>query len=181
MSTHSQAVATPGPPPRLPTAVIFAVTLTGLIGVFELTIAFGLSVINLDQFADWFFHTVLQTIFESPQSPISLYIVHTVPPVTAIQSAKANTLLWLSVHGLTNFALAYAVLRRQLWVYPVAITAFLALTLYQSYVYVRTPNLILAFLVVIGFTVILLTGNEFRREVTRLRLYPTWYTNDTIH
>ena len=71
--------------------------------------------------------------------------------------------IFLLSHGVIKVLLVYALLRRKLWAYPVAIAVFAAFGVYQIYRYFVQPTGWLIALTVLDVMVILLTWTEWRR------------------
>ena len=71
--------------------------------------------------------------------------------------------LYLLSHGVLKVLLVYALLKRKLWAYPVAIVVFAAFGIYQMYRYAVTPSLGMIVLTVLDVFVIALTWLEYRR------------------
>ena len=144
--------------------MLATLSVAGVIGVFELVTALFVSTINVVQLTAWLHALTQQELLQSPHSIILLYIAHSIPPPTLSASLKLITLVWLTIHGLTNIALAFAVLTKRFWIYPLAITSFTLLTLYQVYMWLHHPNATLAFFVIIGFLVVVLTWREYQHR-----------------
>ncbi len=86
---------------------------------------------------------------------------HAAGHVTAeSQSFAALFLLW---HGLVKVLLVWALLRRLLWAYPLALAAFALFLAYQLYRYLHTYSIWLLALSVLDLLVIVLTAAEYRR------------------
>jgi len=77
--------------------------------------------------------------------------------------AKLFAAIFLLSHGVIKVLLVYALLRRKLWAYPVAIGVFAAFSVYQMYRYVIQPSGWLIALTVLDVIVILLTWAEWHR------------------
>ena len=71
--------------------------------------------------------------------------------------------IFLLSHGVIKVLLVYALLRRKLWAYPVAIGVFAGFSVYQMYRYVIQPSGWLIALTVLDVIVILLTWAEWHR------------------
>src|SRR6266540_2050500 len=78
-------------------------------------------------------------------------------------SAELFAAIFLLSHGVVKVLLVYALLRRTLWAYPVAIGVFAAFSVYQMYRYVVQPSGWLIALTALDVIVILLTRAEWRR------------------
>lgn len=152
--------------PWLHSLAMITVSVTGVIGFFELLAAISVSFINVSALLTWLHATTAHELIESPHALIFIILAHVIPAPSLSTALKFITLLWLTIHGITNFSLAYAVLTQRYWIYPLAITSFTILTLYQVYVFVIHPTVFISLFVIVGFLVVWLTILEYRRHRT---------------
>jgi len=100
-------------------------------------------------------------LIEDPRDLIATTLRHAVEHLSSgTQTFAALYLLW---HGLVKAALVAALLRRQVWAYPVAILAFGLFVAYQLYRYSHTHSSLLIVLSAMDVIVIALTWVECRR------------------
>ena len=78
-------------------------------------------------------------------------------------SAQLFAAIFLLSHGVIKVLLVYALLRRKLWAYPVAMGVFAAFGVYQIYRYMVAPSGWLIALTVLDAIVIALTWAEWHR------------------
>jgi uncharacterized membrane protein len=77
--------------------------------------------------------------------------------------AQLFAAIYLLSHGVIKGVLVYALLRDELWAFPIAIAVFSAFGVYQVYRYFVHPSGWLMALTVLDVAVILLTWAEWRR------------------
>ena len=77
--------------------------------------------------------------------------------------AQLFAAIYLLSHGVIKGVLVYALLRDELWAFPIAIAVFAAFSIYQLYRYVVQPSGWLIALTVVDMVVIFLTLVEWRR------------------
>ena len=77
--------------------------------------------------------------------------------------AQLFAAIFLLSHGVIKVLLVYALLRDELWAFPIAIAVFAAFGTYQIYRYFVQPSGWLIALTVLDMVVILLTWIEWRR------------------
>lgn len=58
--------------------------------------------------------------------------------------------------------IVYNILKKKYWAYPLAIVAFSAFAIYQTYLYISSPSIIMAILIVMDVVTAILTYIEYR-------------------
>jgi uncharacterized membrane protein len=71
-------------------------------------------------------------------------------------------ILFLLLHGVVKIVLVYCLLKEYQWVYPWALALLALFAAYQGYVFVLTPSLGLAILLVLDIAIIALVWREWR-------------------
>jgi uncharacterized membrane protein len=98
---------------------------------------------------------------EDPNDFVAHFLVRSFHHLTGdTKLFGAVFLLW---HGAVKVALVWALLRKQWWAYPVAMTAFALFVVYQLYRFTHTHSIWLIALSVLDVSIILLTWLEYRR------------------
>lgn len=130
-------------------------------GVLEIIGGVLLLLVNPDQIN----HLVrLLTQGELSEDPIDFLATHLLHTANHLCSGTkifgAIFLLW---HGVVKVGLVWALLRKHLWAYPVAIIAFGLFVAYQIYRYVHTHSVWLLVLTVLDVFVIVITWLQYKR------------------
>ena len=98
---------------------------------------------------------------EDPHDVLANIFLHSVQHLTSgTRVFAAFFLLW---HGAVKVGLVWALFRRHLWAYPVAILAFGLFLVYQGYRYSHTHSVWLLALSILDLFVIVLTWLEYQR------------------
>lgn len=98
---------------------------------------------------------------EDPNDFIARHLVHAAHHLSS--GTKTFAAIFLLAHGIIKMSLVWALMRRQLWAYPTAITAFLLFLGYQIFRYTHTHSIWLLVLSVLDLFVIVFTWLEYRR------------------
>ena len=152
--------------------MLVSLSVTGVIGFFELVTAIFVSTIDLHALDLWLHQVLAQELLQSPHSILLILVVRSLPTTVMSATLRSITLIWLIVHGVTNLALSFAVLTNRFWIYPLAISSFTLLTLYQFYLFLVHPRPVLAIFVLVGGIVVWLTWLDYRAKQTMLALPP---------
>ena len=146
---------------RLHIAFEIGVILKGLNGLLELIGGLLLLVFppsTIQRFVVGLTHNELS---KDPNDFIATHLRATAEHLSV--SDQLFAALFLLLHGVIKVLLVYALLRRKLWAYPVAIGVFAGFSVYQMYRYVIQPSGWLIALTVLDVIVILLTWAEWHR------------------
>lgn len=137
------------------------VVLKGIDGMLELAGAALLVAIPPRRFARAVSLLTQHELSEDPHDFIARHLVR----AAAHLSVGMQTFAWvyLFIHGVVKVALVWALLRRRLWAYPVAIAIFFAFGAYQLYRYSLSHSTAMLVLTAIDVFVILLTWVEWGR------------------
>jgi len=100
-------------------------------------------------------------LVEDPRDLVATTLRHAVEHLTS--GTQTFAALYLLVHGLVKAVLVVALLRRQLWAYPLAILGFGLFLVYQLYRWAHTHETLLVALSIMDVAVIGLTWLEYRR------------------
>ncbi len=98
---------------------------------------------------------------EDPYDFFANLLLHSAQQISG--DSKAFAALFLLWHGAVKVGLVWALSRRLLWAYPLAITAFALFLAYQLYRYTHTHSVWLLALSMLDIFVIVLTWLEYRR------------------
>jgi len=105
---------------------------------------------------------------EDPHDVLANLLLHAAQHLSnGTQTFAAFFLLW---HGVVKVGLVWALFRRHIWAYPVAMLAFGLFLVYQAYRYSHTHSVWLLALSILDLFVIVLTWLEYQRLRNRTRL-----------
>lgn len=138
----------------------------------ELVGAFLLLFVSSDKIARllvWLAHAELM---EEPTDKIANYL-STLAHTLSI-SGQQFAAIYLLVHGIVKLGLVIALVRRQLWAYPLAMGVFGLFIVYQTYRYIVHPSPWLIAMSALDVLIIILTSFEYR--TLRERHMPELYT-----
>jgi uncharacterized membrane protein len=80
--------------------------------------------------------------------------------------------VYLLLHGITKIVLVAALLRNQLWAYPLLIGFLLIFIVYQLYRVVLSPTFGLSALTIFDAAIVWLTWREWRKQTTDRAIRP---------
>jgi uncharacterized membrane protein len=143
--------------------LLFDISLIGkaLDGVLEVIGGVVLFFVNAEQINGMLKVLTLHELSEDPHDFLANLFLHSVQHLsTGTKVFAAFFLLW---HGLVKVGLVWALFRRHLWAYPIAILAFGLFLAYQIYRYSHTHSMWLLALSILDLFVILLTWLEYKR------------------
>ncbi len=146
---------------RLHVAFEIGVILKGLNGLLELLGGLLLLVFPPSAIQRFVVGLTHNELSKDPNDFIATHLRATAEHLSV--SAELFAAIFLLSHGVIKVLLVYALLRRKLWAYPVAIGVFAAFSVYQMYRYVIQPSGWLIALTVLDVIVILLTWAEWHR------------------
>jgi uncharacterized membrane protein len=69
--------------------------------------------------------------------------------------------LYMIVHGIANAVIAYALIKRRLWFFPVAGVMLTFFIIYQLYLIIRAPNITMILLTMIDMTLLVFLKSEY--------------------
>jgi uncharacterized membrane protein len=98
---------------------------------------------------------------EDPHDVLANLLLHSVQHLSA--DTKVFAAFFLLWHGVVKAGLVWALFRKHLWAYPIAIVAFGLFLAYQVYRYSHTRSAWLLALSILDISVIVLTWLEYRR------------------
>ncbi|MCG6934044.1 MAG: DUF2127 domain-containing protein [Gallionella sp.] len=137
-------------------------------GTFEIIGGIALFVVNPGQIDGLLRMITLHELSTDPHDIVANLLLHSVQHLASgTQTFAAFFLLW---HGAVKVGLVWALFRKYLWAYPVAIFAFALFLAYQLYRYTHTHSIWLAALSALDLFVIAITWLEYRRLCTSGRL-----------
>jgi len=129
-------------------------------GVLEIVGGVALLVVTRAQFTGWLRLLLHHELTQDPDDLLANWLLHTAGRFSAnTQAFAALFLLW---HGAVKVVLVWALWRRLLWAYPIAMAAFAAFVAYQLYRFTHTHSPWLLALSVIDVGVIVLTWLEYK-------------------
>ena len=130
-------------------------------GLLEIVGGFLLFVANPDQL-NFLVRIVTQhELSEDPHDVLAGFFVRSVEQLsTGTKVFAAVFLLW---HGAVKVGLVWALLRKQWWAYPLAITSFALFLAYQVYRYLHTRSVWLLALSILDLFVVVITWLEYKR------------------
>jgi uncharacterized membrane protein len=82
-------------------------------------------------------------------------------------------ILFLLLHGIVKIVLVYCLVQEYQWVYPWALALLVLFAAYQGYVFVLTPSLGLAVLLLLDLAIIALVWREWRMLRRKTSVEPT--------
>ena len=137
-------------------------------GMLEIIGGIALFVVNPGQIEGMLRMITLHELSTDPHDVVANLLLHSAQHLTnSTQTFAAFFLLW---HGGVKVGLVWALFRRYLWAYPVAIFAFGLFLAYQAYRYSHTHSLWLAALSALDLFVIVITWLEYKRLRTSVGL-----------
>jgi uncharacterized membrane protein len=98
---------------------------------------------------------------EDPHDFIANLILHSVQHLSA--GTKVFAAFFLLWHGIVKLGLVWALFRKHMWAYPIAIAAFGLFLAYQGYRYSHTHSVWLLALSILDIFIIVLTWLEYKR------------------
>jgi len=98
---------------------------------------------------------------EDPHDVLANFLLHSAQHLS--NGTKAFAAFFLLWHGVVKVGLVWALFRKRLWAYPVAILAFGLFLVYQIYRYSHTHSVWLLALSILDLFVIVLTWLEYQR------------------
>ncbi len=137
------------------------VVLKGIDGALEVIGAALLLAISPRQISRWVGLLTAHELTQDPHDFVARHLVHAAAHLSVGTQTFAS--VYLLTHGVVKVALVWALLRRKLWAYPVAIGIFAAFGAYQLYRYSLTHSMAMIALTVLDAFVIALTWVEWRR------------------
>jgi uncharacterized membrane protein len=137
---------------------LIAKAIDGLLEIIGGVVLFFVSPDQIHGLARWL---TQEELAEDPTDFIANHLRHASQHLsTGTTLFAAFFLLW---HGLVKVGLVWALLRKHLWAYPVAIVAFALFVAYQLDRYAHTRSAWLLALSVLDVFVIVITALEFKR------------------
>ena len=143
--------------------ILFDISLIGkaVDGVLEVIGGVVLFFVNPDQINEILRVLTQHELSEDSHDVLSNLLLHSVQNLsTGTEVFAAFFLLW---HGVVKVGLVWALFRRHLWAYPIAIVAFGLFLAYQVYRYSHTRSVWLLALSILDLFVIVLTWLEYKR------------------
>ena len=128
-------------------------------GIVEIITGVGLLIIRPQTINAFVSSLARGELIEEPGNKIATYLL--THGQVSIQGVIFVSVLLL-VRGLVKIIVITGLLQRKIWVYPMAIIVFTALTIYQTYVYFLNPSIFLLLLSILDVIVIALTTREYK-------------------
>lgn len=155
--------------------ILFDIGLIGkaVDGVLEIIGGIVLFFVNPGQINAMLKVLTLHEFSEDPHDVLANLLLHSVQNLsTSTTVFAAFFLLW---HGVVKVGLVWALFRKYLWAYPIAILAFGLFLAYQVYRYSHTRSVWLLALSILDLFVIFLTWLEYKRLRTsqKFRIAPS--------
>jgi uncharacterized membrane protein len=130
-------------------------------GLLEIVGGIVLLVVNPGQIDGLLRMITLHELDEDPHDLVANFLLHAAQHLSSgTQTFAAFFLLW---HGAVKVGLVWALFRKYLWAYPVAIIAFALFLAYQFYRYSHTHSVWLMGISILDVFVIVLTWLEYQR------------------
>jgi uncharacterized membrane protein len=130
-------------------------------GLLEIVGGIVLLVVNPGQIDGLLRMITLHELDEDPHDLVANFLLHAAQHFSSgTQTFAAFFLLW---HGAVKVGLVWALFRKYLWAYPVAIIAFALFLAYQFYRYSHTHSVWLMGISILDVFVIVLTWLEYQR------------------
>ncbi len=143
--------------------ILFDISLIGkaVDGVLEVIGGVALFFVNPDQINGMLKVLTQHELSEDPHDALANLLLHSVQNLsTGTKVFAAFFLLW---HGVVKIGLVWALFRKHLWAYPIAIVAFGLFLAYQVYRYSHTHSVWLLALSILDILVIVLAWLEYKR------------------
>lgn len=153
--------------------ILFDISLIGkaVDGVLEVIGGVVLFFVNPDQINEILRVLTQHELSEDSHDVLANLLLHSVQNLsTGTEVFAAFFLLW---HGVVKVGLVWALFRRHLWAYPIAIVAFGLFLAYQVYRYSHTRSVWLLALSILDLFVIVLTWLEYKRLRTSQKFRKT--------
>jgi uncharacterized membrane protein len=153
--------------------ILFDISLIGkaVDGVLEVIGGVVLFFVNPDQINGMLRVLTQHELSKDPHDVLANLLLHSVQNLsTGTEVFAAFFLLW---HGVVKVGLVWALFRRHLWAYPIAIVAFGLFLAYQVYRYSHTRSVWLLALSILDLFVIVLTWLEYKRLRTSQKFHKT--------
>lgn len=107
-----------------------------------------------------------EELIEDPHAMIAGYLLNTAATFSA--GTKTFAFLYLLIHGLVNFVLVIGLWKKKHWAYPVALSIFSVLVIYQLYRFTHTQSLWLIIFSIFDITIIWLINKEYTTKKRRV-------------
>jgi uncharacterized membrane protein len=143
--------------------ILFDISLIGkaVDGMLEVIGGVVLFFVNTDQINGILRVFTLHELNEDPHDFLANFLLHSAQHLsTDTKIFAAFFLLW---HGVVKVGLVWALFRKHLWAYPIAIVAFGLFLMYQVYRYSHTHSVWLLALSILDLFVIVFTWLEYKR------------------
>ncbi len=143
--------------------ILFDISLIGkaVDGVLEIIGGVILFFVNPDQINGMLRLLTLHELSEDKHDVLANLLLHSVQNLSS--STKVFAAFFLLWHGIIKVGLIWALFRKHLWAYPMAIVAFGLFLAYQLYRYSHTHSVWLLALSILDIFVIVLTWLEYKR------------------
>jgi uncharacterized membrane protein len=143
--------------------LLFDISLIGkaVDGVLEVIGGVVLFFVNAEQINGILRVLTLHELSKDPHDFLANLFLHSVQQLS--NGTKVFAAFFLLWHGLVKVGLVWALFRRHLWAYPIAILAFGSFLVYQAYRYTHTHSVWLLALSILDLFVIVLTWLEYKR------------------
>ncbi len=133
----------------------------GVDGVLQIVGAIGVGLIKPRHISDWIGFLTTHELSTDPHDWLANHLSHFAQTYTV--HGQWFAAIYLITHGIVKIFLVYNLVKRKLWAYPVALLAFIAFGIYQTYRYVLTGSLAMLILTILDIAVIILTWLEYRQ------------------
>ena len=130
-------------------------------GVLEIIGGVLLLLVNPDQINHIVRLLTQNELSEDPNDFVATHLFHAANHLSS--GTKVFAAIFLLWHGVVKVALVWALLRKHLWAYPIAMIAFGLFVAYQIYRYAHTRSAWLLVLTALDVFVIVITWLEYNR------------------
>lgn len=143
--------------------ILFDISLIGkaVDGLLEVIGGIVLFFVNPEQINGMLRVLTQHELSEDRHDVLANLLLHSVQNLSA--DTKVFAALFLLWHGVVKIGLVWALFRKHLWAYPIAIVAFGLFLAYQVYRYSHTHSVWLLALSILDLFVIVLTWLEYKR------------------
>ena len=139
---------------------VVSLLLKGINGLFELIGAVLFIIAEPTRIKKFIETVTLYELSEDPKDLIANYLLQIAHSYSV--SSQFFSIIFLASHGIIKIVLVYALLKKKMWAFPVAISVFSIFLIYQLYRFSITNSIGLIILSLFDILVIVLTYREYR-------------------
>ncbi|MFH0950895.1 MAG: DUF2127 domain-containing protein [bacterium] len=133
----------------------------GLNAAMEIVGGLGLYFLNSDKILKIVARLTQEELIEDPRDKIASFLMQTAEQLSF--DSRIFGSIYLLSHGLIKAALIWALLKKKLFAYPLAIVFFGLFILYQLYRFTYTHSPLLILLSILDIIIIIVTWLEYKR------------------